>query len=737
MTAGSPAAASGTAPAAPSGAPAPTGTGNFVIEISYDSSVSTAPAGFQSTVGAAVAFFESHITTPMTITINVGFGETTLDGTTTWLASNVLGASTSTGIDVSYGRLRAALKASPGSSDQSTAAASLPSTNPTGGGRFYVAEAEAEALGLTKGPEHGGAVGAIGISGTQPLTYASTNGAAAGTYDALGVIEHEISEVLGRTSALSAHDGSGVHTPLDLFRYSSSGVRALQPGTGYFSIDGGNTALATFNDPAGSGGHRTGSGGDRTGSGGHRTGSGGDRTRSGGDRTGSGGDRTGSGGDRTGSRGHQTASGGTPWTHGADRTTSGGILTTSGDDPTNSGGTQTVSGGDAGDWATSAATPDSFNAVATQGTANPVSPTDLTVLNVLGYAVLSTSATTSANCFAAGSRIRTDRGDIPVEALAVGDRVLTRFSGLTPIRWIGRRRVDCRRHPDPELVRPLCIAAGAFAPGAPSRPLLLSPEHAVAVGDLLIPVRLLANGGSIAPAWHGRFVTYFHIELDRHDLLLAEGMEAESYLDTGNRALFDNAGPVLWLHPPAADATAQARRVALSCLPLCTDPAAVETVWRQLAARAVDLGFTLPAPATTDDPALCLGVGAARLAPVVQADGRAVFVVPPGAGPAVLLSRSMVPAALQPWIEDRRRLGVRVRHLALTRGAERIDLAPDDPSLVEGWWATERDSGAIWRWTNGAARLPLNCGGAVLEVWTAPAPLYPLAVPAPARAMAA
>ena len=78
-------------------------------------------------------------------------------------------------------------------------------------------------------------------------------------------------------------------------------------------------------------------------------------------------------------------------------------------------------------------------------------------------------------CFRAGTRIATPGGDIAVERLKVGDRVLTHSSGEMPITWIGRRAIDCRRHPDPFRVLPVRVAADAFGPGLPRRDLFLSP----------------------------------------------------------------------------------------------------------------------------------------------------------------------------------------------------------------------------------------------------------------------
>ena len=123
------------------------------------------------------------------------------------------------------------------------------------------------------------------------------------------------------------------------------------------------------------------------------------------------------------------------------------------------------------------------------------------------------------------------------------------------------------------------------------------------------------NGASIRQEAGLSQAHYFHIELDRHDLLFADGLAAESYLDTGNRAMFANAGVPLVLHPGPGDAAAQRQREAMSCLPLCCRPAQVEPLWLALAARAEALGFALPVVATTDDPALCIVAAGRRFTP--------------------------------------------------------------------------------------------------------------------------
>jgi hypothetical protein len=143
----------------------------------------------------------------------------------------------------------------------------------------------------------------------------------------------------------------------------------------------------------------------------------------------------------------------------------------------------------------------------------------------------------------------TDSGEVPVESLKVGARVPTCIGRrLAEVIWIGHRTVDCRRHPRPSDVQPIRIVRNAFAPGVPHCDVLLSPDHALLIDDVLIPVRHLVNGTTILRQDTG-IVEYWHIELRQHDVILAAGLPAESFLDTGNRTSFINAGRVITAHP--------------------------------------------------------------------------------------------------------------------------------------------------------------------------------------------
>ena len=112
---------------------------------------------------------------------------------------------------------------------------------------------------------------------------------------------------------------------------------------------------------------------------------------------------------------------------------------------------------------------------------------------------------------------------------ASADRRPHRSAFRAPLRsvvWLGSRRVDCRRHARPLDVWPVRIMAGALGRGRPHRDLWLSPEHAVYLCGVLIPVRLLINGSTIEQVQLD-VITYHHVELSRHDVLLAEGLAVE------------------------------------------------------------------------------------------------------------------------------------------------------------------------------------------------------------------
>ena len=141
--------------------------------------------------------------------------------------------------------------------------------------------------------------------------------------------------------------------------------------------------------------------------------------------------------------------------------------------------------------------------------------------------------------FCAGTLIATPFGLTPVEALLQGSLVTTP-SGAKPVLWAGHSHI-APRFADPLRDLPVRIAAGTLGGGLPQRDLLLAPGHALLLNGALLPARTLVNGSSIhqETALAERF-TYYHLELAGHDLLTAEGVSAESFVDIIGQGCFHN-----------------------------------------------------------------------------------------------------------------------------------------------------------------------------------------------------
>ncbi|HVC56405.1 MAG TPA: NF038122 family metalloprotease [Stellaceae bacterium] len=221
--------------------------GSLTFKVTYDSSVANAPAIFKTAFGTAVQYFLNNFDNPITIALDVGWGE--VAGST--IGSGILGESVTSFAGVTYSSLSTQMKNEPSlSPDQQTAYATLPGTSPISGANYLIPAAEAKALGfhLIGKTSLDGAVG-FGTLGTGDWNFDSTT--TTSQYDFISVADHEISEVMGRVALLGANvlATTNAYSALDLFRYDpNTGARSLVGGQpAYLSFDGGTTNLQNFN----------------------------------------------------------------------------------------------------------------------------------------------------------------------------------------------------------------------------------------------------------------------------------------------------------------------------------------------------------------------------------------------------------------------------------------------------------------------------------------------------------
>lgn len=217
----------------------------------------------------------------------------------------------------------------------------------------------------------------------------------------------------------------------------------------------------------------------------------------------------------------------------------------------------------------------------------------LSSVRTLQFADQSIDASSVVACYVRGTHIKTARGEVAVEDLIIGDRLMTLAGDAQPLLWIGRRSYAgwlAIGNPD---VQPIRFAAGSLADHVPCRDLLVSPEHAMFLDGMLIPAHHLVNGVSIHKAAGMEEVHYFHLELADHAVIFAEDAAAESFVDDNSRGMFHNAYEFAALYPN------RSRWVETAfCAPRVEDGFELAAVQQMLKSRAIRLqanGKTGPA----------------------------------------------------------------------------------------------------------------------------------------------
>jgi len=175
-----------------------------------------------------------------------------------------------------------------------------------------------------------------------------------------------------------------------------------------------------------------------------------------------------------------------------------------------------------------------------------------------------------AHCFLRGTTIRTADGDRKIEDLAAGDRLPTVFGGTRPVQWVARYRF---KKSDPtqawvEDVLPVRIARSALGPEMPSADLFVTRGHPLLIDDVLVPVNNLINDTTIA-IYDARALAeleFFHIKLETHDVIYAEGAPCDTLLHVDEHAVnfaeyLRQYGPPVSQETPCAPMFGSGRRV--------------------------------------------------------------------------------------------------------------------------------------------------------------------------------
>ena len=188
-------------------------------------------------------------------------------------------------------------------------------------------------------------------------------------------------------------------------------------------------------------------------------------------------------------------------------------------------------------------------------------------------------------CYCSGTLIEVTRGrQRKVENLKIGDKVRTASGALRPIKWIGRRSYAGRFIRGRKDILPVCFKAGSLGDNVPERDLRISPQHAMYFatanqGGMLVEAKDLINGVSIVQDEAAERVDYFHIELDSHDVIVAEGALSETFIDDDSRGMFHNAREYETLY-------ADVGQPASYCAPRLNEGYEIEAVRARLAQRA-------------------------------------------------------------------------------------------------------------------------------------------------------
>ena len=313
-------------------------------------------------------------------------------------------------------------------------------------------------------------------------------------------------------------------------------------------------------------------------------------------------------------------------------------------------------------------------------------------------------------CYLCGTMIETRDGLKAIEKIRAGDMVYT-YEGsarvLKPVTWVGSGHHSVRRNrPDDVAGYAIHIVKDALADNIPYKDMRITPEHCLYIDEKFIPARMLVNHHSIRYDYSKTEYTYYHLELEEHGVIKADGVLSESYLNTDNHKNFHNPEKVVQLRQETKDWAQDA------AAPLETSREAVEPVHAHLKQRALHLGMkNMVAPETiTHSTNLHIITDKGEVIHPqwpVTGNGNYVFVLPSPVHHVHIISNSSRPCdAIGPFVDDRRNLGVLIETITLFDNRENHYVkAHLETKKLEGWHNQEN---IPCRWTDGYALLPLD-----------------------------
>jgi len=307
-------------------------------------------------------------------------------------------------------------------------------------------------------------------------------------------------------------------------------------------------------------------------------------------------------------------------------------------------------------------------------------------------------------CYLKGTHIATHDGESKVEELKAGDKVRTASGGINTVKWIGFRKLNRSQLPAEHALRasPIRICKSAFADNVPHRDLTVSPGHHFNFDGALVPALALLNGLTITQDFEIEQFEYYHVELEKFDMLLAEGAAAESFLEVGsNRNSFQNARTVT-AHPDFGPAP---KNVMLAEYVQKITPEIIEPIRRELFKRAE----ILTGARRTGDTDLRIEINGQIIRPQTACKKKGLyrFELPAGLSDGIRILSNAAVVRETSLIDrtDTRMIGVGISSMALVIDGQRSEIDLNDASLM-GLHEAQQISDSLMRWTDGEAVIP-------------------------------